>query len=589
MSFFKILWRVTPIQLKATPWHNFICVLLGILRGVTLTFVVISTQRLFDAIASASVGEAGFWDCFIPLLTLAGASFLFNLYLNLYELNAIAAFEKSTGKIRAIVHRKLTRIDPVKYEETQFLDDMNKAQQGIWAVTYFVLVTFIFVAFYGTYFLTIGAYLFSLKPLLLLTLLLAFIPAMLSQIVRARVFTKLEEESAPIRRENEYYQKTLCDREYFKETRILGAYSFFYNLFFETLTLLTSKLWKAGRKTELLQLLLNTVSFIGMGIASYMLFVATMTGEITIGAFAAVFASLSQLFAIMQYVISNHVNGINENIGRVVNLIRLLDMPERTGRSGISDFTKGIIARDISFTYPGRSNPAVENVSLSIACGETIAIVGQNGSGKSTLVRLLTGIYRPDKGKVTVGGLDTAETLPLSVYQSISGVFQKYQQYKMTLNENVAISELDKGDDNVDFIRVETALKQSDLSQDIDPETMLSPEFGGIDLSGGQWQRLAIARGLYRQNEFIVLDEPTSAIDPIEEQLIFSQFQQLVEGKSAIIVTHRLGSAKLANRIIVLEDGKIVEQGTHDELLMHNGKYAQMWATQAQWYIRTSN
>jgi ATP-binding cassette subfamily B protein len=115
---------------------------------------------------------------------------------------------------------------------------------------------------------------------------------------------------------------------------------------------------------------------------------------------------------------------------------------------------------------------------------------------------------------------------------------------------------------------------------------MLSPEFGGIDLSGGQWQRIAIARGLYRVNDFIVLDEPTSAIDPIEETRIYKQFQRLAEGKCALVVTHRLGSAKLADRVVVLEAGEIVDMGTHDELLSRPGKYADMWAAQAQWYER---
>jgi ATP-binding cassette subfamily B protein len=409
---------------------------------------------------------------------------------------------------------------------------------------------------------------------------------MLAQVVRAKVFAKLEEQSAPLRRQYDYYKKTLCDREYFKETRILGAYNFFQKLFSDTMTLLTRKTWQAERKTALLQLALNTTTFAGMAIAAYMLFTATMEGEITIGAFAAVFATLSMLFYIMQEIIVMHIGNMNRDIGKVTNFVRILDLPERKGVSdfGTPDFAKGIVAEDISFTYPDRDEPAVKNVSLSIAAGETIAIVGENGAGKSTLVRLLTGVYSPSEGAVTVGGLDTAGASPSSVFKGISGVFQKYQRYKMTLNENVAISDIDI---EVSAAEVETALSEAYVELDgVEADTMLSPEFDGIDLSGGQWQRLAIARGLYRKNDFIVLDEPTAAIDPIEETRVYTQFQKLAEGKCAVIVTHRLGSAKLAHRIIVMDAGEIVDSGTHEELLARDGKYAEMWSAQAMWCER---
>lgn len=348
--------------------------------------------------------------------------------------------------------------------------------------------------------------------------------------------------------------------------------------------LLTEKVWKAERKTALLQLLLDFTAFVGMALSAYMLFRATMSGEITVGMFAAVFAALGQIFAIMQEIVTQHIGNMNRDMGKVVNFIRLLDMPERTGTEGETDFARGVAAKDISFTYPGRDKPAIKNVSLEIAEGETIAIVGENGAGKSTLVRLLTGIYRPSEGKVLIGGLDTAVASPASVYKGVSGVFQKYQRYKMTLKENVAISDVSA---EAGAEKIHSVLSEADFEMgDIKLDDMLSPEFGGIDLSGGQWQRIAIARGLYRVNGFIVLDEPTSAIDPIEETKIYKQFEQLAKGKCAVVVTHRLGSAKLAHRIVVMDGGEIVDIGTHEELMSHPGKYATMWEKQAQWYER---
>ena len=154
----------------------------------------------------------------------------------------------------------------------------------------------------------------------------------------------------------------------------------------------------------------------------------------------------------------------------------------------------------------------------------------------------------------------------------------------MSLKENVAISDFAI---EADSDKILSVLNDAGFKKDnIQLEDMLSPEYGGIDISGGQWQRVAIARGLYRENGFIVLDEPTSAIDPIEEIKIYKQFARLAEGKSALIVTHRIGSAKLADRIVVMDAGRIVDIGTHEELIARSGQYAKMWEAQAQWYVR---
>lgn len=582
----KVILRIIPIQFKSAPWNCLIENTLAVMNGLSFVLTVVATQHLFDTISKAAAGIADFWGCVIPLLILAAVTFTQQIINGVQNFHGIGILlPKSAGRLTVLIHKKLGRIDPVYFEDTDFLDDLNKAKEGIRAITMFCMVVFVCVSFYGVYFVSIGIYLFRLKPMLIITLLLAFIPAMLAQTVNVRVFTKLEEQSAPLRREYEYYQKAICDREYFKETRILGAFQFFYNLFEETIKLLTSKIWKAERKTALLQLLLDFTTFIGMALSAYMLFSATMSGEITVGMFAAVFAAFSQIFGIMQEIIKQHIGNMNRDLGKVMNFIRMYDMPERTGAEAITDFTKGVVAKDISFTYPGRDKTAITNVSLDIADREIIAIVGENGAGKSTLVRLLTGIYRPSEGKVLIGGLDTAKISITSVYKGVSGVFQKYQRYKMTLEENVSISDnsVETDQKQIDSVLSEAGFEMGSMKLD----DMLSPEFNGIDLSGGQWQRVAIARGLYRVNGFIVLDEPTSAIDPIEETKIYKQFEQLAKGKCAIVVTHRLGSAKLAHRIVVMDGGQIVDIGTHEELMSHPGKYATMWEAQAQWYERS--
>ena len=228
---------------------------------------------------------------------------------------------------------------------------------------------------------------------------------------------------------------------------------------------------------------------------------------------------------------------------------------------------------------------AVKNASLTIRNGETLAIVGENGAGKSTLVKLLIGSYRPDQGEVRIGQVNTENTKMQCYQRKISGVFQNYQKYKMTLEDNVIISA--SGEQKPDKVKqiledVDVDMNGTDYPKGLD--TVLSTEFGGTDISGGQWQRVAIARGMYKEHEVIILDEPTAAIDPIEEYALYHKFKAMAKDKTAILVTHRMGSCKIADRIVVMDKGQIIEEGTHEELMHKNGKYREMYAAQAQWY-----
>lgn len=582
-GFFTLSGRSIKMYFKAASWFGILEQTLAITHSLSWAVGIIATQMLFDSVFYASTNPVGFWYVALPLGFLAVITVAQQILNGVENFVANEVSYKNGGKFMAILQRKLQRIPAKNFEHTEFLDDVNKAREGAGEVADLAWISLQFFTFYVVFFITVGAYLFWLSPILLIVIFISFIPAIIGQYIHVKVFTKLEEENAPVRRSYEYYQSAIADRSYYKETRILGGFSYFHGLFSQSLLVVTKKIWQTERNMAIIMVLLNVSSFIGLGISTYLLFLNTMSGIITIGAFAAVFAALNSIFDVMDELLIWNLGGVTKNVGKVANYMRVLDMKEITGDAGIPDFSKGIIAKDVSFIYPGQDEPTIKNLDLTIKNKETIAIVGENGAGKSTLVRLLTGIYQPDSGIVEIGGLDTKTIHPSAIFSGISGVFQRYQHYKMTLSENVAISDVTK---SVDTKKIQSVIDEAEFNEEnADLDTMLSPEFDGIDLSGGQWQRLAIARGLYRENEFIVLDEPTAAIDPIEEERIYNQFKKLAEDKCAIIVTHRLGSAKLADRIVVMDDGKIVDIDTHEKLIAKPGKYADMWQAQASWYM----
>jgi ATP-binding cassette subfamily B protein len=228
----------------------------------------------------------------------------------------------------------------------------------------------------------------------------------------------------------------------------------------------------------------------------------------------------------------------------------------------------------------------VRGVDLRIGSGEKIAIVGENGAGKTTLVKLLIGLYRPDAGRVRLDGEPLTADSALAARRRIAAVFQDYATFELTARENVAFGDLAcLPEDETLAVALERAgLPGLVEGQPEGYDTYLGRQFGETDLSGGQWQRVALARAFVRDADLLVLDEPTAALDPLAELALYERFAALVEGRTAIMISHRLGMARLADRVVVLEGGEIAEQGRHDELVDAGGAYARMFAAQAQWY-----
>ena len=259
-------------------------------------------------------------------------------------------------------------------------------------------------------------------------------------------------------------------------------------------------------------------------------------------------------------------------------------MPEDvTGSQPFKGLQGEFKLENVQFSYPNAKEPALDGVNLTIRKGEKLALIGENGCGKTTLVKLLLGIYPASGGSISVDGFPLADIQKDSFWKKVSIVAQDFVSYKLTLRENVGISDLERMQDNEEIHR---ALDEAALPQlaELSPDTRMGREFDGMELSGGQWQKLAIARGLFRDSEVIVLDEPTSALDPKIENEILTRFMELAKDRTAVIISHRVGLCKAADRVAVMKDGRIAEIGSHEELLKAGSLYQTMWEAQASWY-----
>lgn len=583
-GYFSLIYSLTAVAGKKIPLALIWLMVCGLITGVLQGSSVWFKQQLFDEARAVAGGEDFIQLCIAAVML--GIFLILQLVMKavntVTEENFCLKLEQVAGEE---LNRKAARIDPICYEDNRFLDHIEKAGRGTEAAVGVFLLSLTMVLSIVSYFGFMGRYLYSIEPMLFIMLLCSFLPYILGAVVRYRVHQTMENHAAPYRRRGEYYGQCITDREYAKETRMLGGYGYFFGKMKENLQILRTLDWRSTRKTECVDIMLRFLSMAGYVGTIILLFYYLMTGRIGVGVFAAVASSLDGMSDTLERLFNFKINDITRNLGLAENYLAFLKLPERTATAPFPE-GKTVEFKDVSFAYPNAVKDSISHLNLFIKENETIAIVGSNGAGKSTFVRLLLGIYQPREGAVLIDGVDTREILSGESAGKCSAVFQRFQKYKMKAVNNVFLSDT-SNPVNVEEVREALAKADLELTERSFPkglDTMLAREFGGTDLSGGQWQHLAIARGLYRKHNMIVLDEPTSAIDPLEETRVYEKFIRMSRGKTAIIITHRLGSAKIADRIVVLDEGRIVEMGTHEELMERKEHYYEMYQAQAKWY-----
>lgn len=320
-----------------------------------------------------------------------------------------------------------------------------------------------------------------------------------------------------------------------------------------------------------------------IAIMVFVLIYSVINSKISVGIFVALVSSLTSTMNTINALSQSCVN-LSRRYLRMRHYEIFCELPEIVENEIYSEnLGTRIIFDNVYFKYPNTETPILNGVSFEINLNEHVAIVGENGAGKSTIIKLLCRLYRPDSGKITVDGKDINTLSQNQLKKIVSVVFQDFVNYSLTMRENVALGNIEKLNDDE---AIYTALRMS-LATDICDNLNVNLgkiEDNGLDLSGGQWQRIAIARAYIASSNFIILDEPTAALDPIAESELYNTFTKIIKNKGCIFISHRLASAKMADKIILINEGKVAESGSHDELLRRNSIYATMWRLQSEWY-----
>lgn len=508
------------------------------------------------------------------------------MFINEAAVNPI--FEYTSKRFSFVLKQNITgKLDelPVEYfEDPAFYDNMQKAAQGAENATSVMMMSFGMFA-NTLILLSVIAYLSYLNPFLSLAVFTSQIPQVIKMLFDTKVNQKLRDSTINLQRRCNYLEKTFTVKEYYKDTLLTGAGLYFFNSWKALFESFTGEKCRTEKKIRLYDLIVAGITFL-CGLWAFLISVYLFINDrITVGGFSVAITSV----ALLQAQLGNIIGIINiaiKNSVLAADYYAFMEMKVQWAENPAEDMVseQKIHLEDVSFKYPNSVHEAVRNINLTIAEKEKIAVVGANGAGKTTLSKIIMGLLMPTSGRMYHNNKNITTDNCRELYKSTSAVFQNFGRYCMSIYDNVVISDEMNSQDGERF--KEAVAFSGFPAERYLRDALLGREFGGLELSGGEWQRLAIARAYFRKHDVIVFDEPTAAIDPVMEKEILDKFLLLAKDKTVVLITHRLGSARLADRILVMEEGRIIEEGSHEQLLATDGTYAAMFRDQAQWYQR---
>ncbi len=585
---YKLVWDARPALM-------FILAFMAVFNGVQSIIGAYISKMLLDGLQLAVQGQL---ESFQTLGLLLLLQILFQLAVTI--INSVSNIvtrlsnELLTNSIKLKIMNKAKTIDMAKFDLPEFYSQLENANREagnrpiqVLQASFSIVSTLIsLIGFIAV----LGSRLWYAPLLIIATTLPS---AIITYRYRRKMFSYVRRRSKD-RREMDYYSGLLVDKDLVKEVKLfdlsetfIGKYKQIFSNYFKGLkTLIVAEgVW--GIVIAILSSIVNGGIFLSIAKSVF-------DGKMSIGDYSLYTNALFSISTNVSTLISTSAS-IYEGTLFIDNMIAFMEVepqlvPSIKNPRKVQHHAQHTIEfKNVSFCYPGTNRYVLKKINLTLRPGETVVLVGLNGAGKTTLLKLLTRLYDPTEGTILLDGYDIREYDVKDLYSMFGIIFQDFGKYAFTVQENIGFGESKRMTDT-DAIK-EAAQKSSadefiqKLKKEYQTPLMRIFEDNGLELSIGQWQKLAVARAFFRNSDIIILDEPTASLDPLAEQEIFTQFETLSKGKTTIFVSHRLSSATIASKIVVLEYGEIIEIGTHKELMQKNGKYAQLFQTQAHRYI----
>ena len=579
---------------QSSPGWTIARLVLVVFQGLLPLAIIYLAKLIIDTVTvglQASDPDAVF-ERVLPLIILAGAVTIFNsLCQSLTELVNTAHAQQVTDYMQGIIHVKSVEADLEYYENAKYHDALQRAQQEAPYRPPQILNRLAQASQNAISLVAMVGLLVSLHWGIIGLLLVATIPAVLVRMKYSRIMYTWQRRRTQLERESMYLGWMLTNEQFAKEVRLFDLGYWFGEEYKQIRQQLYREKLNLSTKRSLAFFL--SQAFAGILIFSVFAYIIyqTVRGVLLLGDLVLYYQALQRGQNNLRLTLNN-LSGLYEDNLFLANLYEFLDLKPRIKESEQpkplpAKFEQGIAFNNVSFQYADSARQALKNINLTIKPGETIALVGENGSGKTTLIKLLCRLYDPTSGNITIDGMDLRLFEIAELRRQVSVIFQDYAKYHFSAEENIRLGNIEVKPKDANIL---SAAKRSGAHEVITKlpqgyDTVLGKLFDrGEELSIGQWQKVALARAFLRDSQVIVLDEPTSAMDPKAEYEIFKKFRELIKDQSAILITHRLSTVKMADRIYVMDNGSIVESGTHEELMQLQQSYAHLFETQAQNY-----
>jgi ATP-binding cassette, subfamily B, bacterial len=584
----RLVWVATPVALLVS-------------LALTLTSALIPATQIYisklivDRVV-ALVGEGAQMALIIQSLSplvAAGFGFLL-LQAILQQLDAYTT-QVMSDRFLLFANTQLlqqaTRLDLAHYESSEFHDIMERAQQS--GSNYPMRVMRLLLQLLGQVTRLVGllALLLRFNPLVFVLLLLSALPTFWVSVRFSERRFWMTRRQTPSRRLADYFGKILTEPTFVKEVRLFNLGDYLAEQYHDIRAEFNRESQVLARRQGLAQVTLEIISAVGFYGAYALVLWETVRGFVTIGDLTLYAGTFQQAQTATTGILTTTATLYEFNL-YVSQYFEFIDLaPQvispRHPKNFPEPICEGLVLQDVYFTYPGSEQPTLKNISLTVGPQECIALVGLNGSGKTTLLKLLTRLYDVDRGLIAI------DDIPLSAFdlkdlrRNIGVLFQDFARYALSVKDNIGFGNLPERSDEVQVTRAATDAGATDVIEGLGKgyETVLGKMFdGGVDLSGGQWQKIGLARAFMSQAQVLILDEPTAAVDALAEHDLFERFRQLTQGKMTFLVSHRFSTVRMADRIVVLEQGEIIETGTHEQLMAQQGRYEELFRLQAESY-----
>jgi ATP-binding cassette subfamily B protein len=586
--------RALAFVWRSSPTLTIASIVVRVIQGLLPLVLLYLTKLLIDAVAEglkAPSGETSLAGITTILAGLAGVAAVSAGLTGAAALISKIQAQVVTDYMYALLQAKSVEVDLEYYENSHYQDTLHRAQREAPYRPTAILNALLQLAQNAISLLTMGVILWWLHWGVIPILVMAAIPYFVVRLRQSNQLYAWERERTPLERKAWYVNMLLTQAPAAKEIRLFDLGSRLRQWFHDARSVLRRERIALEQRWAIIGLFAQLIGVAGVfGVYSFVA-MRTLQGVLTMGDLVMCFQAVQRASGFLEGL-GQSVSNLYESNLFLTTLDEFLAIQSRLPNVAHPkvfprSMAQGIVFDHVSFQYPHEERVAIREFTFSIRAGEHVAFVGANGAGKTTLVKLLCRLYDPKGGRITIDGTDLRDYSVADLRGAVSGIFQDFVKFQLSAKDNIALGARSL---DVDHFALTQAARQAGVHEAIERlprgyESLLGKLFdGGSELSIGEWQKVALARAILRDSQILILDEPTSAMDAKAEAELFERFHELAQGRTAILISHRLSTVKMADRIFVVDQGQIVEQGTHDELMAQQGLYTNLFLTQAQHY-----